>query len=307
MAFIVNPIAGSAKAGAIVTEIGRRLAQTGGRAQVLKTRAPGHAVDLSRGIGDDVDLIVAVGGDGTAREVAEGRLARPLPIALLPAGTENLLARHLGYTLSAECLWSCIAEGRVRPFDVGVANGRHFLSVSGAGFDAEAVRRVTRVRRGHITRADYFWPLWRTFWEYRFPPIRVIIDGRLVFDDGGLIMIGNIPRYGMGLRILRDARDDDGLLDVCIYPCRWQGRLLVHSFFTLIRRHVERPDVIYRRASRVHIESSVPLPLETDGDSAGWLPAEIGVLPSRALFRLPPSTPMFGVRSQVHRQGSPAL
>lgn len=288
VAFIVNPIAGSTKAGAVIADVSRRLARAGGRSRILRTSGPGHAVTLSRAVEDNVDLIVGVGGDGTAREIATGRLGSPKPISLLPAGTENLLACHLGYDLSAACLWSCITRGIVRPFDAGLANGRCFLCVAGAGFDAEVVVRVTRARRGHITRADYFWPMWRTFWEYRFAPIHVVADGLTLFEGRGLVMIGNIPRYGMGLRILRDARHDDGLLDVCIYPCRGQGPLLVHSFFTAIRRHVERRDVIYRRARTLRIESPRPLPLETDGDCAGTLPAEIEAVPAALRFCVPP-------------------
>lgn len=289
IAFIINPVAGSAKVGPIIAEVTRRIKRLGARAQVFKTTGPGHAGELASNLDDDVDLMVAVGGDGTVREVAEGRPEAGPPIALLPAGTENLLARHLGVATSTESLWDCITRGHVRPFDVGVINGRHFLIVAGAGYDAEVVERVTRSRRGHITRADYFWPMWRTFWQYRFPPIHVATDGQTLFEGRGLVFVGNISHYGMGLRILRDARDDDGLLDVCIYPCREQGRLLVHSFFTAIRRHVERPDVIYRRAKRVGIKSPVPLLLEADGDCAGRLPADLTVLPGRARFCVSPA------------------
>jgi len=284
VAFIVNPVAGSAKLGRIVAELSRRLTAAGGRSTILKTAGPGHAVELSRGVGEDIEAIVAVGGDGTVREVAAGRLDRPLPLLILPAGTENLLARHLGIVASVECLWDCLTQGVVRPFDIGFVNGRCFLIVAGAGFDAEVVGRLARTRRGHITRGDYFWPLWRTFWEYRFPPIHVMADGQTLFQGRGLAFVGNIAHYGMGLRILRDARDHDGLLDVCVYPCSGRGRLLVHSCYTAVRRHVERPDVIYRRARRVRIESSAPLALEADGDLAGALPAELAVLPSQAQF-----------------------
>lgn len=287
IAVIVNPVAGSAKSGPILAELTRRIRQEGARVQVLKTAQAGHAQELSRGVGEDVDLLVAVGGDGTVREVAEGRIDKPLPIAVLPGGTENLLAQHLGAVASVEYLWQCITRGQVRPYDVGVINGRHFLIVAGAGYDAEIVERVTRARRGHITRADYFWPMWRTFWQFRFPPISVMADGQSLFEGRGLVFVGNIAHYGMGLRILRDARDHDGLLDICIYPCRWQGGLLVHSFYTAIRRHVERPDVIYQRAARVQIRASVDLPLEADGDCAGRLPADLSVLAGRARFCIP--------------------
>lgn len=289
--FIINPIAGRVRTGAIVADAARRLESLGVRVCRLRTRHAGHAVELARQASAESDLVVAVGGDGTVREVVEGCVNRPAAVAVLPAGTENIVARHLGAAADADALWAAMTQGRVRPVDVGFVNGRPFLIVVGAGFDAEVVRRLTRVRRGHITRADYFWPIWNTFWQYRFWPVRVIADGQMVFDDRGLVFVGNVARYGAGLRILRDARDDDGWLDLCVYPCRWHGRLILHSVLTAVGRHVEHGGLIYRKVRRVRIESPRPVPLQADGDCAGTLPAEVTVLPAAVRFCVPPAAP----------------
>lgn len=296
VAFIVNPIAGSSACGALVGRLASRIRRAGGRASIVETDGAGRASDLARGLGDDVDLIVAVGGDGTVRDIVHGRLDRPVPIATLSAGTENIVARHLGYRASFDSLWAGIAHGTIRRMDVGEVNGRCFLIVVGAGFDAEVVRRVTAARRGHITRADYAWPIWRTFWSYRFPPMRVEADGRTVFEGRGLVMAGNLPRYGADLHILRDARDDDGLLDLCIFRCGSHERLLVHSLFTALRRHVGRRDVIYTQGRHIRIESAEPargparsIDLQADGDCAGALPADIRIRPRAAMFCVPPT------------------
>jgi diacylglycerol kinase family enzyme len=171
--------------------------------------------------------------------------------------------------------------------DVGTVNGKVFTTVAGAGFDAEVVSRMVRRRRGHITHLDYFSPLWRTFWEHRFPVIRVFVDGRQVFDRRGLVMVGNIARYGAGLPILRDARDDDGLLDVCAYACSWQAPLLMHAAYTFAGRHRGRSSVTYAQGVRIRMESTSAVPLQTDGDAAGWLPADFTVIRGGAILCLP--------------------
>jgi diacylglycerol kinase family enzyme len=205
----------------------------------------------------------------------------------LPAGTENVFAKNYGYLADADSLMRCLTHGRIRSVDMATANDQCFLVMAGAGFDAEAVARLSRSRRGHISYLSYVVPLWRTYWEYRFPPLRVLADGELVFDGRGLVLVGNLPRYAMGLRILRDARDDDGLLDLCAFACRSQARLLVHAAVTLARRHVTSRGVVYRRAREIQIESPERVPFQIDGDLAGHLPARLAAVPRAALLCLP--------------------
>jgi diacylglycerol kinase (ATP) len=287
--FIVNPVAGASSAGRVLTAVARRVRWAGGRARVLQTAERGDAAKLAASVDDDVDLLVVVGGDGTLREVAQGRAASPLPIALLPVGTENIVARNFGYRPTVESVWSCITRGRVREVDIGIVNGHCFLILVGVGFDAEVVARLARDRRGHITHMDYLWPIWRTFWSHEFPKIHVVADGHEVFSGRGLAFVGNMPRYSLGLRLLRDARDDDGLLDICVYPCGWQGKLIEHAFFTTIRRHVERRSVVYTRAERITIETERPARMQADGDLIGTTPARFEVQPGRAAFCMPPA------------------
>lgn len=285
--FIVNPIAGRSSVRPLLSGVAARLRRSGHRVRVLESRAPGDAKRLSTTLPPDVDRLVVVGGDGTIREVLTGRASAPLPIAVLPAGTENVFAKNYGYRADGESLTRCLIHGHIRSVDMATANDQYFLVMAGAGFDAEAVARLSRSRRGHISYLSYAMPLWRTYWEYRFPPIRVLADGQPVFEGRGLVLVGNLPRYAMGLRILRDARDDDGLLDVCAFACRSQARLLGHAAMTLARRHVASRGVFYCRAQEVQLESRERVPFQVDGDLAGHLPARLAAVPRAALLCLP--------------------
>jgi diacylglycerol kinase family enzyme len=228
--------------------------------------------------------LVVVGGDGTVSEAAGGMDGAGVPMLVLPSGTENVLAKYLGSTLDAERAWRVLQAGREVAFDVPMMNGRRFLLMGGVGFDAECVRRVAAGRGGHIGYWDYFWPIWRTFWECRYTEISVVADGDLIFEGSGLAYVGNIPRYAVGLKILRDAVPDDGLLDVCILACRGRMGVLRHAWNVWRQRHVGREGVIYRRARNLRISAGEPVPVQLDGDLAGGLPAEFVMTSARVRF-----------------------
>jgi diacylglycerol kinase (ATP) len=286
---IANPISGSVELTGLLRRIARQARVEGMEFDIYETEEQGHGADLARTHTGSADALVIAGGDGTVREVVTGSLNSQTPLAVFPSGTENLFAQQIGARRSTQCLLDTLRRGQRRTLDVGRMNEAHFLVVSGIGFDAEAVQRLMRSRSGHITHLSYFWPIWRTFWEYRFPRMQVVADGEEIFDDSGLVFVGNMPRYAVGLHLLRDAAADDGYLDLCIYPCRWQGKLLVHAANAFLRRHVGRAGVIYRKCSRISVASSETVLVEMDGDLAGVLPANYAISPRAVTFLFPPA------------------
>ncbi len=245
---------------------------------------------IARGL-PDAAVVVAVGGDGTVREVAEGLLGRAIPLAILPAGTENLVAKQFQIDASPNRLVGTLLNPDIREIDVGLVGQRVFLVVVGVGFDAEVVRRLSRRRRGHITHLDYFLPTLQSFWSHPFPSLSVHADGQVVFEGEGLVFIGNMPRYGVGLSILKNAVVDDGLLDICIFRCRSRLKLLSHAFRTACGRHLSSSDVLYSRAREIRVSSDVPVPFEVDGDDGGDLPADICLSSQKLLILVPPAAP----------------
>jgi diacylglycerol kinase (ATP) len=165
----------------------------------------------------------------------------------------------------------------VMHYDIGLINDRSFHSIAGVGFDAEVVHRVTQDRTGHISHLSYAWPIWRTFWEHRFPRFRILADGEEIFDGSGMAFVGNISRYATGLRICPDARFDDGLLDLAIFPCQDRKGLITHSLRTALQRPARTgPNAaIYRQAKQIRIETDTPLPTQLDGDVGPDTPLEI--------------------------------
>ncbi len=285
---IINPIAGACKQAGVLKLLLSRLRAEGITVEALTTKAAGEAWRMAADAPGRADAVVAVGGDGTVCEVANGLTGSHVPLIIWPTGTENLVAKSLGFKPDVDLVATCVLRGQNRPLDVGIANGRSFLVVAGVGFDAEVVQRLVRYRRGHITHLSYAGPIWRTFWEHRFPAVKVFNEGRVFWEGRGLVFLGNMARYALGLPVVRDARPDDGLLDLCIFSCRQRRQLVAHSIRTLLKRHVEHPDVRYARVRQVRIESSEPVPVELDGDPAGMLPLDVPIRPGAVRVQVPP-------------------
>jgi diacylglycerol kinase family enzyme len=285
--FLVNPIAGRGLRRAIIRRVVARLQAASWRGHVHDTYGPGHAVEICRRIPRDHRAVVVCGGDGTVREAAAGLAGTELPMAVLPAGTENLTARVMGYRADADFLCRLLFTGRVRPMDLFRAGRQIFLVVAGVGFDAEVAAHLARRRHGHISYATYVIPFLQTWLGHRFPSFRVLADGNEVFNGRGLAFIGNMARYALGLRILDRARWDDGRADLCVYPCCSRLALLRHSWNTARRRHLATGLCIYGQFRHISISSDEPAAVQLDGDPGGELPLEVDVLPAHLRLLLP--------------------
>lgn len=288
---IVNPISGRGGLSDAVGGAADGLRRTGCDVTVRTTGGPNDARQMARCADADTRAVVAVGGDGTVREVVEGLLGRSIPIVVMPGGTENLVARHFGMVADPALIVRTVLSGRRQVCDVGAVNDRHFLIMAGIGFDAEVIARVCERRAGHISHWTYLVPVLRTFWSHEFPPLRVVVDGRSVFDGRGLVVVGVMPCYAAGLNIVRDAVLDDGLLDVCILPCASRARLLAHVLRAARGVHVGLGGVIYRRGKKIRVTSTANVALQCDGDAAGHLPAEFCLVEKGAAFLLPTRSP----------------
>ncbi len=302
--YIINPKSGSSSNKLMVAQFKDYLLRHGFEVRTHFTESLSHACELAASGSRDRDcaLVAAAGGDGTIRETTHGLIGSDKPLLIIPSGTENLLANELGFDINTSSLIRAFEGDCVRPLDVGKANGRHFTSIAGFGFDGTVVRIVTEKRKGHISHLDYFWPIWQTFWGHRFPHFRIAIDGKDEFDGYGMVFVGNISRYAIGLQILHDARYGDGLLDVCIYKCKGKTHLMKHTAMTLMKRHSKQSDVIYRQCRQVTIQSISPIVnTEIDGDPGPRLPIHIEVLPMAVQVLVPPGAKPAGIRTRLMR------
>jgi diacylglycerol kinase (ATP) len=304
IAYIINPKSGATFTKTMGHQFERYLVKSGYEVRGSLTTSLPHACELATDAAVDYDcaMVVAAGGDGTIREVAHGLEGSDKPLLIMPCGTENLLANELGFDEKITTLVRTFEAGYIRPLDLGNANGKCFTSIAGFGFDGEVVKRVSEQRDGHINHFDYFWPIWRTFWSYEFATLKVQVDGEKIFDGPGLVFIGNISRYAVGLQILHYADFSDGLLDVCIYKCASRIHLVKHSLMTILKHHADRHDVIYRQGKNIEISSDINrIRTEIDGDPGPALPVKINVIPHAVNCIVPEGAKPAGIRTRIVR------
>jgi diacylglycerol kinase (ATP) len=264
----------------LVHRLTRALRRVGLSEQIAWT--PDERASLvSRSAGDPrCRCLVAVGGDGTVAALLNERPS--VPLTVLPAGTENLVARHFGLRRDPDELARAIAGGIPVRVDVGLVAGRRFLLMAGFGFDGDVVSRhhqgrVSRlgsVRPTH--RIAYVWPVLRSSFSYRFPPItvRIVDSGAEEVLTGTTVFVFNAPRYAMGLPFVPSARDDDGWLDVMVFRKPGPFQALYYLWEVFRGTHLDDPSVLHRRAKKVVVTSQHRIPVQIDGDPGGYLPPQ---------------------------------
>jgi len=280
---LANPASGSGRALRAAEGILAVLEAAGREAVLEPSQGPGWMTQRARSV--EASLIVAVGGDGTANEVARGLQGRGIPMAYFPAGTVNLLARVYGLPSDPPGFLRMVEAGRTVPLDLGMVGERVFLSCAGAGLDADVIRRLHRGRRGPIRLWHYLPHVWDAFASGSPPRIRVEADGR----DLGVcsqVIVANLPLYAGILRFAPEARGDDGLLDLVLF--RGRSRLDLARYAAVALTGWPRQfDVEIVKAREVWLEAQAPVPFHLDGDEAGELPVEIRVEPAAVRLVVP--------------------
>lgn len=204
--FIVNPISGYGNKTGVVSRLKKQ------DCRVVYTEYAGHAEKLAREAEEDV--VVAVGGDGTVNEVARGLIGTGKTLGIIPRGSGDGLALHLGLSHDLNRSLRTIEAGKTRYLDAGVVNGRHFFSVCGVGLDAIVSERFAKSgRRGLPSYIDQAILTWKDHEAQHFV---LTVDGKTIEHDAVMVTIGNSDRWGHGARVTPLADSSDGILDITV-------------------------------------------------------------------------------------------
>jgi len=286
LVIIANPKAGRGRAYRALCRHVRQWPHAGWEVEILPTRAPNHAGELARSLAaSPPDLLAVCGGDGTVNEIATAVPQPPFPVAVLPAGTANVLARELRLPLNPVDALKVALDGCVRRIDLGslgAANGRRFLFVAGVGFDAFVVSQARPAVKARLGIASYIEAIVESLLRYPFPEFLVAAGERAYTATSCLVC--NSKRYGGGLLFCPDADMHDGALDLLIL----EGRRRIALAWFLLMAWMQRPmrgAWIHRiRSGAFRIEGPPEVLVETDGELAGNLPLDFGI--SHASFPL---------------------
>ena len=274
----VNPNSGATDSAAIVEQLVQSLKDSGFEPEPISDIEEVRRRSAELRASNQLRAVVAAGGDGTVSLLAN-KLEQGTPIAVLPLGTENLMAKFLEISRSVEQVTDIIAGGRTVNLDAGRANGQLFLVVASCGFDAEVVTRLHATRKGHIRHWSYALPVLGAIRRYRYPKIRMSIDDESVKLTTRWAFVFNVPRYAMNLPIATDAKANDGLLDLCTFGVRSLAEGIGALGAVLMRRHQNLSETKALRFKKLRMESDHSVPYQLDGDPGGVLPLEITVDP----------------------------
>jgi diacylglycerol kinase (ATP) len=277
---IYNPISGRGQDRRFIAELAHHLTMRGFVVEAAATQGRSHARELARTAPDSTRCVISLGGDGTHREVISGLVGKPVPVCIVPSGTENVLARTFRALSTLQDVVRRVQDGQVVAIDLGVANGNPFTMFSGIGLDAAVTKMVHEKRGGSITRDAYFGPIFRVMWNQPLPRMAVVVDGRALADDVGFMLVANTPQYASRLRIAPHALADDGLLDVVCYRTQSRLELLRLYFETWRGRHLRHPRVAHDRGRHIEVTSAgAPVPVQVDGDAVTTTPAAYSIIP----------------------------
>jgi diacylglycerol kinase (ATP) len=282
---VFNPAAGRRRRSRFDTVVGA-LVRLGASVTVVATTHPGHAVMIAReASADDFDVIAAGGGDGTINEIVNGLHGKSIALGIIPLGTANVLADEIGLPRSPDAVARALAFGPLTPIHAGVANGRRFVMMAGAGFDATVAAGVSIPLKKKIGPLAYVVQAAKQAFGPALPGCEVTVDG--ITHHTASAVICNGSRYGGPFVAARMATVTDDLLHVILLKGGGWWNVLRYGVALLLGRLDKLTDVQIIPARRIDVVGGYQAPVQADGDIITALPAHIMVDPEPILLAFP--------------------
>jgi diacylglycerol kinase (ATP) len=288
--FILNPVAGQGAGGKLQGLLEKILRRRGVRYTMHLTEGPGHATKLART--SSAQVVVAVGGDGTINEVANGLVGSEKHLGIIPAGSGNDFIKSVNLSSNLTGALDQVISGNSSKIDVGMVvcstnahpvdvegnpNARCFVNGIGIGFDAAVAVRTRQIR--FLTGVPlYLAAVFQVLGRYKSPHFKITSDS---FQEEGrklLIAVGNGTCAGGGFYLTPDAVIDDGLLDVCLIE-----DIPVPTILRILPRvlwggHRTAKQAKFRRCKELNLTSSDTFYVHADGEIVGDSVRNVGIL-----------------------------
>jgi diacylglycerol kinase (ATP) len=300
IAFVVNPASANGSTRRRWPELAHRAAAAGLRGDSLFSERPGDVARLARQAADGgASLVVAVGGDGTVNEAANGLLSRPdggVELGVVPRGTGTDFVRTFGIPTDVDGALGTLAGGRTRVIDAGRVSYTswdgsdavgHFVNIASAGMSGAVAQRANASSKALGGRVSFLWATLAVFARWQNTEIAVEVDDEVRRGRMYDVIVANGRYLAGGMRMCPDAEPDDGLFDVLLIGDITKADL-VRTLPKLYRgTHLPHPRAEALRGTRVAVRAPGPLPLELDGEQPGTTPATFEIVPSALPLRVP--------------------
>ncbi|MDO4567657.1 MAG: diacylglycerol kinase family lipid kinase [Clostridia bacterium] len=272
--FVVNPVAGAGKCSELFTQTMSVLDSRGVAYSYGYTGGTDDAVHMAHDAAlDGYDAVVAVGGDGTAQDVARGVYGTGAPMMVFPFGTGNDFARALRIPTGCDECVEVLLSGFSRNVDIGRANGNLFLNVSGFGFDTDVLKNTEEYKKRYTGMKPYLLGIVKTMLHLNRMQLTVEADDRVLECESLLIAVANGTHFGGGMNVSPASDPFDGYFDVCLIRS-----ISFPLFISLLPqfvkgKHIGKKPVEYFKTKRLAVSSSVEYELNLDGELKSVTPA----------------------------------
>ena len=230
--FVINPISGGKSKAKFVAQVERYLDMNRFDPRYVYTEGPEQVGALTQnGVREKVDVIVAVGGDGTINEVARYLLYKPIPLGVIPYGSGNGFARSLNIPLKTTKAIQRLNQMRVKQVDSGMLNGKSFFNMGGLGFDAAVSTRFSKT--GNRGVFGYMLTAIATMLSFKPRECQIEMGTQSRREQVFMLSFANSPQFGNNAYIAPKASMEDGLLDLCIvrpFPIYLFPKMVYHLF-----------------------------------------------------------------------------
>ncbi len=266
----------------------------------------GDACSAIRALAGEVDLVILGGGDGPMNAAAEALVETGLPLAILPLGTANDLARSLGLPLDPLAAARFIPTSQAQPVDLGWVNGHYYFNVASIGFSAELAGELTSEAKKRFGVFGYAVAAVRVLRRVRPFGVTIEHDGMVEKVTTIQVSVGNGRHYGGGMTVEEGASVDDGNLDFYSLEVAHWWRLL--ALLPSLRKgtHGKAADVRAFKTQEIRLTTRKPRPINTDGELTTHTPAHFKVMPKILRIHAPPPSERAG-NSDLSHLGSRLL
>jgi YegS/Rv2252/BmrU family lipid kinase len=263
--FIINPISGGLNKEKIPALIQSLVDKDKWNISIQKTEYPEHAKLLaSDAVKNNVDLVVAVGGDGTVNEIASALVHTNTVLGIVPLGSGNGLARDLNIPLSVAMSIRLLNNPNIRSIDVGQINQHYFFCTAGVGFDATVANAFASMpKRGLM---GYVQTSIIEYTKYRIQNYTVQSNGYQFSINALMITFANASQFGNNVSIAPLASMHDGMLDMCITKPLNVFQLIGFVFDVWRKRVHHSPHMQVLKINKAFVSSVVPMQLHADGE-----------------------------------------
>jgi len=316
VAAIVNPCAAGGETARRWPELGNLLERSLGPVTTRFTPSPGAGMAIARELlRDGHDLIIAVGGDGTINEVANGffehdRILRPeARLGVLPLGTGGDFRRTLGIPRNLTEAVNILSEGLPLLIDVGKVSfqandgtpgSRYFVNMVSFGMGGQVAARAKNSLRRFGGKAAFLWATLVTFLSYRGRQVKLRVasnPAELSFFVAN-VAVGNGQFHGGGMQPCPTAALDDGLFEVTVIDYAGAARLIGSLPVLYSGGIYNHPKVHHLRTGTLSAESTAVTQIEVDGEALGTLPLEISILPRQLPVLISASSPLLALKDR---------